>query len=155
MWQLIQHFWAKNLFNFNWICSGVYNHTTLSAPNLIWICSGHLFLCPLKGHSQPHLLLWHHLPSRPMTLLNMTDILLFWAFPQDWKLLLAKNRTNHSLQPQAEDNIGTASSSSSSSSPSSQPEIRQVSLNLRTKTSYQEWQLISPTPHPPIPVWLL
>ena len=34
----------------------------------------------MKGQNQPHLLLWHHLPSRPMTLLNMTAILLFWAY---------------------------------------------------------------------------
>ena len=40
-------------------------------PGLCWIA---------KGQSQPHLLLWHHLPGRPMTLLkNMTAILLFWT----------------------------------------------------------------------------
>ena len=30
--------------------------------------------------------------------------------PQDWKFLGSKNRTNCSLQPQAEDNLGTNSS---------------------------------------------
>ena len=53
----------------------------------------------LKGQSQAHLLWWHHLPSKPMTLLNMTAISLFWACPQDWKLLEARTELTGSLQP--------------------------------------------------------
>ena len=45
----------------------------------------------MKGQSRHHLLLWHHLPSRPMTWFNMTAILLFSACLQDGKLLESKN----------------------------------------------------------------
>ena len=46
----------------------------------------------LKRESRCRLLSGHRLSSRPVTPLNMTAAVLFWACPQDWKWLASRNR---------------------------------------------------------------
>ena len=59
-----------------------------------------------KRTKPPAFAIWHHLPSRPVMLLNMTAIFTLLSLSPGLEITESKNRTNCSLQSQAKGKTG-------------------------------------------------